>query len=180
MKYLMIPLFLVILSATALAASLDASVNPKSVAPGSDMKLTIKTVGVPNGKWFVAYDITLGGGCVRKENSQTIIKDFLLDEVSADQTKDYNIKAPSTEGSCTFNVKYQFTGSSEQTINFNSEIKAPKAPEPKKEVTPTPKIPKTGRAFGWGANPQLIGLIIVGAIVVIGLIIYFVITKKKR
>ena len=174
----LLPLFLVVLATTAIAATLDVSMNPTEAAPGSDLKLTVKTSGVPNDKWFVAYDIALGGGCVRKENSQNTISDFMLDEVSADQTKNYNIKAPSADGSCSVNVAYTFTGESEKTATATAAIKTPEAAPPA-ETTPPPAEttpPAEEEATGMPTS----GIVIVVAIIIVGLIIFLVMKKKKK
>ena len=171
MKYLLIPLFLIVFTTTAFAASLDAVISPTTAAPGSNLKLTIKTIDVPNSKWFVAFDVTLSG-CIRKENSQTTINDFMLDEVNADQTKEYNLQASSTEGVCTLDIKYQFTGDAEETIKITAEIKAHEAEvtPPTPEITPPAELEPTNYA-GW---------ITTAAIVVIGIILFLLVTKKKK
>lgn len=164
MKYLLIPLFLIVFATTAFAASLDAVISPTTAAPGSDLKLTIKTADVPNSKWFVAFDVTLEGGCVRTENSQATISDFMLDEVSADQTKEYNIKAPLTEGSCTCDIEYQFTDASKETMQLTAEIKEPVTQaQTQPEITPPAEL-EPANYKGWT---------IAGAVVVICLIIFF-------
>ncbi|MBU0627989.1 MAG: hypothetical protein KKC75_02275 [Nanoarchaeota archaeon] len=175
LQYL-IPLFLVVLATTAIAASLDVSVNPSTAAPGSDLKLTLKTSGVPDGKWFVAYDVTLGGGCVRKENSQKAISDFMLDEVSADQTKEYNIKAPSADGICSVSVKYTYTGDSEKTASATATIKTPAA-QPTSAAPPTPEpISQEPVEEKGGMSPLLIG----GIIVLIAIIAAIIMMRKKK
>jgi hypothetical protein len=192
MKCLLIPLFLVMLTTTIMAATLEATISPTTVAPGNDLKLILTTKDVPNGKWFVAYDVTLNGGCTRKENNQATISDFMLDEVNVDQTKEYNIKTPSTEGTCSISVDYQYTGSNPRTTKIIAEITQPEpqtvtepvAP-PQQQQPPAEPAPQQPAQQPVTSQPEETSssgatvAIIIAVIIIIGLIIYFVKGKKK-
>ncbi|MBU0616076.1 MAG: hypothetical protein KJ601_08365 [Nanoarchaeota archaeon] len=189
MKYLLIPLFLIVLASTAFAASLNSEITPQNPAPGSDVKLVLKTAEVPNAKWFVAYDIAMQGGCVRKENSEAEISGFLLDEVSADQTKEYNIKMPDTGGPCTFNIEYQFTGSEPGVIELTtSAAAATPTPEIQPAVEPVSQPTTQSTEIVQSAQqaatkePTDINkvILIIGSILLILLLIFFILFNRRK
>ena len=168
----LIPLFLILLTTTALAATLTATVSPSTAEPNSNLKLTVKTSGVPDGKWAVTYDVKISGGCTR--SGKTVISGFTLNDVGEDKSDDYTITAPASDATCKFDVTYEFTEDTAKATSATATIKTSEpTATPVSEPTPTPKpveIEPTGGNVGW---------IVVVAVVIIGLVVFFLMKKKK-
>lgn len=186
-KYLLIPLFLIVFATTVIAASIDVSINPTTATPGSDLKLTVKTSDVPDGKWAVAYEVDIKGGCTR--GGKTKISGFTLNDVGEDKTDEYTIKAPSTEGACTFDIEYQFANGNPKTTKLTAEIKTPEPAQPTTPQQPQqpaeppqqePRQPvvETEPQEGGMSNTG-IAVLIIAIVIIIGIVIYFVKSKKK-
>ncbi|MFH2028597.1 MAG: LPXTG cell wall anchor domain-containing protein [Nanoarchaeota archaeon] len=182
-KTFLLVLFLVIISATAMAADLSLQVNPTTVTPNSDIKLMVKSSGIPDGKWAVAYDILLSGGCTRA--GKTTISGFMLNDVGEDKTDEYTIKSPSTDGLCKFDVTYEFTGDTEKKSTVTATIKTPAPvtppsqtiqpiPEPvsvQQESVPEPAQIESNNYTGW--------IIMIG-IALVGFILFWFMKKKEE
>jgi len=85
--------------------------TPLKVTQGNTFTVNLRSSVTVGGTWFLAYDLSLSGGCVRKENNQTTIKDFMQGAEKGEQSKEYYMLAQSS-GSCSVKVSYQYSGES--------------------------------------------------------------------
>ena len=179
----------------ALAASLSRDM-PTRVSPGEEVKVTFSISGMDVGKEAGISEVVPVGITV-KEQTVTGAEGTPTYEV-VDTNHKWSFKASSS--SCT--VTYKFDAPAVGTYNFDAVYALPPANINNIKSTLTVRTITCGDGFCEGdensdncvadcpkaqptteevkGKPNIVGWVIAGVVVVIGLIVYFVVTKKKK